>query len=735
MLGMGCLFMATYSFGQTQIYVSSNGDNNAPGSKKKPLKTIEEALKRSNKEASPSVEIILREGTHKITQTLVINKAVLGQNKKLTLRSEHNENAIVSSDYKIDNWEKISPEDNQFSHLQNANIWVADINELPQEKRFFKMMYDGDQMLRRARSKGFQPKTEKLPRFKCWEDLYTLYFPENTLRNWDNLNDIEVFVRPNQRYVVNYLPLAFVEPETGIAKTALPATYFMGPCLDHENPHISAWFENAPEALDEPGEWIVNSHTGKIYYWPENETPGNNIAIPLLREYIRVEGNISHAKEGDQPIQNIHIADISFTRGDRDTWTAQDKGLQHDWDMWDKDNAIIRLRGVENCSVTGCKFWNTAGNAIRLDRYARKNIVDNNVIHHIGGTGITLAGYGPGTKDVNRENQISNNDISYAALLYWHSSAIFLWQSGSNIVRNNKIGNLPYNGIAIAGIRPRFFDIWTNATDGMSGKIVPLDLRENMRLVRWNETGHPKTPEEVHNYNLATNNIIEKNEIFNCVELLKDGNSIYISAAGKGNILRQNLIYNCKQAQQEIRFDDDQEDCLASQNIIYGKGIRAKHSNYVENNYLFGGTVVIGKNTGKESRFNKNIIISPSNGRLYNGFYGGNEKTPDIHKKLLKSFQHDRNVFFGQNLKELQIQLDEQKASGLEQGSVVADPLFVDFDKFKLDLKPESEALKIGIEPIDYMSIGLEKDPAFKRFQKDSMPPYQRIKEFLYKIE
>ncbi len=55
----------------------------------------------------------------------------------------------------------------------------------------------------------------------------------------------------------------------------------------------------------------------------------------------------------------------------------------------------------------------------------------------MGGAGILLCGYGPGTKDVNRKNLVFNNHIHHVGQIYLHSPGIMVWQSGENRVANN----------------------------------------------------------------------------------------------------------------------------------------------------------------------------------------------------------------------------------------------------------------------------------------------------------
>ena len=40
------------------------------------------------------------------------------------------------------------------------------------------------------------------------------------------------------------------------------------------------WIENALEYLDAPGEWTVDTVRRKIFYWPEEEIPGEKVIAP-----------------------------------------------------------------------------------------------------------------------------------------------------------------------------------------------------------------------------------------------------------------------------------------------------------------------------------------------------------------------------------------------------------------------------------------------------------------------
>lgn len=88
-----------------------------------------------------------------------------------------------------------------------------------------------------------------------------LHFPKGAIKNWKNLDDIEVFIQPNVGYVTNYLTLAAVNEDSSWARTTLPATYPMGRIDKHLFAMGEGNFrvENVIDYLDQPGEWVINT--------------------------------------------------------------------------------------------------------------------------------------------------------------------------------------------------------------------------------------------------------------------------------------------------------------------------------------------------------------------------------------------------------------------------------------------------------------------------------------------
>ena len=104
----------------------------------------------------------------------------------------------------------------------------------------------------------------------------------------------------------------------------------------------------------------------------------------------------------------------------------------------------------------------------------------------------------------------------------------------------------------------------------------------------------PKQPQlkDVLPYLHSRGNVIESNEIHHAMELLGDGNGIYIHGAGADNVIRRNYIHHLvalMKMQAAIRTDGGQTDTLIAENLIYkctAQGIILKLNSRCENNIV-----------------------------------------------------------------------------------------------------------------------------------------------------
>ncbi|MFC1761519.1 right-handed parallel beta-helix repeat-containing protein [Planctomycetota bacterium] len=695
---------------KADFYLSPQGSNawsgtlanpNAQGTDG-PFATLErarDAVRDLKKNTSTDIVVLIRAGTYLLTKTVVFGFEDAGEgDSTVTYAAYPGETPVFSSGREIKGWKKVLGELAGLPKEAQGQVLVADVSER------FLTLYDAQGLLPRASSAGFIPLDSN--------SLNQLHFPEGKLKNWSNVEDVEILIRPEHAWIVNVLPLVSVDEEKQIAHTSIDATYVMKKL--HFLPTTeSCWVENVLEELNEPGEWVLNTQQGKVYLWPRDKS---SVMAPQLLELIRVEGKIDKQGAKDNPVRNICFRGLTFMHGERYTLTEHDAGLQHDWDMLDKANALVRLRGTENCTIEQCHFTHSGSGAIRIDLYGQNNKISGNLIEQMGGAGILLCGYGPGTKDVNKNNLVYNNHIHHMGLIYRHSVGIMVWQSGENRVANNLIHHMPYCGVIISGCMTHFFT--------RTG-------RELTRTLRRHEIGDlPEIPtlEDVRPYLHTHDNFIEYNEIHNVMEKMGDGNAVYIRGAGAGNVIRRNYVHHLVTPmlmQAALRTDGGQRDTLIAENLVYkcvAQGIILKLNNRAENNIVAdvlapprGYYLSVREGPMNDAVIKRNIFYSMGKDTQFiNELPPGNDsKTEDSRGRALaraKDADTDYNIYYCSADPTLgKTMLAKQQGNGIDTHSLAVDPLFVDPENGDFRLKPNSPALKLGFVPFDMSKVGLRK--------------------------
>ena len=714
--------------------------------------------------------VLIRGGEHRLAATEVFTPAD-GHYDSFAVHymAYPGETPVFSSDLDVIGWQ-LATNVPGLPGAAQGKVYRAPLPRLPEGKPRFHTMYDTGRPVPRARSKGFSP-TKDLKGgdgggmdFKgvVEGDRTSLWFPRGALRAWPNLDDIEVLVEP-VGYVINYLPLASVDEKAGRAVTALPATYPMGRqffagAFDHGH----ACVENAIDHLDTPGEWVVDTRAGAIYYWPLDGTPGK-VTVPALTEYLRIDGH-----ELGGIVRNLAFRGLTFTRGDRYRLTAGDTGLQHDWDVWNRGNALLRLRNAEYCRVEACRFTRSGGAGVRLDLHCQANEVKNNLVEHLGGTGILLCGYGPGTLHVNKANRILNNHLHHCGQLHYQSAGIMVWQSGENLIRNNRLHHLPYSGIILSGMRPGIANLdrpnrevegtlrrWELPPSAQFQTISTNFMGQRSAADRDSILGHWN---QVAPFELARNNLVEDNELFRCVETLFDGNAIYLSDTGNGNVIRRNFIHHFRGGgmQSSIRTDAFIKHTLITDNVLYrnsGGGISVRYyENHVYNNIIADCRETVETNAaGRVSRIflgylglyaadreampphtriaiARNILYKTSArlpfyrvGAVRGKRVEANEENPSAPARSagtrpaptqqmemnLEACDIDRNLYFDTEAPDHgAAALAAYRQRGIEPNGVVGDPLFVDPARGDFRLRPGSAAERIAFREIDVRQAG-----------------------------
>lgn len=679
------------------FYISPGGDDASNGTEDEPFATLSrarDAVRELKKTETNDITVEIRGGRYSIPDTLVFgleDSAAEGQT--ITYAAAEGEQPVLSGGVVLSGWHRTN---------LSGNIWVADF---PNGAKNPLTLYQGETRLPRARGKGFSPSKTYERKKMSGPVTDTIEFPAGALKNYADLKNAEVVVRTSAAWAMNILPLLSVDEEKRVAKTA-PCNYALGRIVSSPPTPNDMWVENVLEELDAPGEWVSHPDEGKIYYWPLDGQEPEDVIFPLVTEIVRVEGCIDYEGPADTPVKGLRFEGLSFMHADR--MQAPDNikgnGLQHGWEYFDAPNAMLRFRGAENCIVKDCHFTAGGSDGIRLDLYAQNIIIENSLFDHLGGAAAVFAGYGLGTKDVNRKNQFVNNHVHHVCELKKDRPALFLWQSGSNRIANNLIHNVPYAAISVScraaiapGIGEGHLSRRGSEITGDYSRVADYEGWKS-REIFWH----------------GRDNIVVSNEIFSAVEFIADGNPVYISGTAGGNIIRRNYVHDCwsYNVNAAIRCDDDQHETLIEGNLITdvagsASAIVIKGKNDVINNICVDiyrndedyhvGMLAVRSYKPDGCRIEHNLFYCPDPARIVSVVAGRTRPQIGNEQIELKNSQVQKNIYWAPTDPSWgKDYLADAQREGSEQGSFIADPLLTrDFS-----FKSGSPALKLGIVPV-----------------------------------
>jgi len=685
------------------LYVSPTGSTDGDGSLSSPLDsltTAKNAVQKLKSQHEGDIQVLFQGGRYEVHETVIFSTQDSGsKTQQITYAAAPGETPVFSAGKAITNWKRPKKPIPGLPKSAQPHILTAQVTHS------FKALYDEQGMLPRASTSAF---------FSDESSSRTqVIIPETHFKPWSNPSNLEIVVRPHHAWIRNILPVHQLNVKKRALSSSISATYAMWP-LHFLKETPNCWIENAIEELDQEGEWVLDSTTGTLYLWPRNTSM---VYAPQLQEILRLEGEIDVQAPTDQPISHLHFEGFSFEHGDRYSLAKGDAGMQHDWNFVDKDNALVRLRGTEHCSISDSHFRHSGSGAIRVDLHGIHNLIENNHIEHLGGSGILLAGYGPGTKNVNHHNTVTNNHIHHVGEIFWHAPGIMVWQSGDNLISNNLIHHTNYTGLIISGCMVDFFFKGT---------------RELSKTIRWHEV--PSKPTErtelaIRPYLHTVNNLITNNEIHHAMEKMGDGNAIYIRGAGARNIIQRNYIHHLVTPmimQCAIRTDGGQRDTIIRENIIYkctSQGMMLKLNTQFENNIIAdiispprGYYLSLREGPLTGATIKHNIFYSSDSVEAFIHEFSANnrEKSEDRRGRAIAratDAETDYNLYFAAaQPNETKAFLKRQRRLGIDKNSLRSDPMFVDPANGDFTLHPDSPAIKLGFKPIDMSTIGLRPE-------------------------
>jgi hypothetical protein len=438
------------------------------------------------------------------------------------------------------------------------------------------------------------------------------------------------------------------------------------------------WIENAPEFLDQPGDWFSRKKTGELFYLPKpgEKIDGFQAVVPQLTNVIRIEGK----PEAGQFVDQVSFRGITFAHAE---WSLPVAGIDQDGHptrggfeqaAYGVPGAVW-AEGARHCSFENCTFANIGDYGLELARGCQDNHVTRCTFNDLGAGGIKLgekAVRAPEAEHACR-NEVIDCSISNYGKLFADAVGVLIGQSYDNRVSHCLIRDGFYTGISIG---------WT-----------------------W---GYDKTP--------THGNIIEHNHIHHIgiqssgeASLISDMGGVYTLGIQPGTVIRDNDIHDIDgrvYGGWAVYLDEGSSNIVVERNLLHTTTHGGFHHHYgkdniVRNNILaFGRTRQIERSQAEDHlsfTFEHNIVIWDQGQGImgdwskFNATFRSNQYWPYGKAEPLFAY----------------VGFDQWRAKGMDEGSVVADPGFVDAAHGDFRFKPGmGPAKSIGFEPLNLSDVG-----------------------------
>lgn len=473
--------------------------------------------------------------------------------------------------------------------------------------------------------------------------------------------------------------IARIDPESNLVVFTGPAPWEM----ERWGPSQRYVLENYREALDAPGEWFLG-RDGTLLYCPlPGEDPATaEVVAPVSDGFLTLQGQA----ELGMYVEHVTFRGLKFLHAQ---YLLPPEG-HGDGQASVRIGAVIEANGARSVRIEDCEVAHIGTYAVWFRRGCEYCTVQKCYLHDLGAGGVKVGeGWGADLRDPGGRTGhvvVDNCIVHQIGRTFPGAIGVWIGHSADNKVTHNDISDACYSAVSVGWV-------WGYGPS----------------LAKRNEIAY----NHLHHYGQG---------------ILSDLGAVYTLGSSEGTEVHHNVCHDAwaySYGGWGLYTDEGSSDIVLHDNVVYDTKSGGMHQHYGQRNVIRNNIFAFAaEDNVKSSRsdvpnswtFEGNIVVTdnktPLGGRL--------DKPAFTMRRNLYWDTTGEPLFYGKTLKEWQ-------ATGKDEESLVADPLFVDVKARDFTLRPGSPAEKIGFQPIDVREVGVYGDEAWRRLARELPMPKLRI--------
>ncbi len=625
---------------------------------------------------SKPVRVLIRGGVYRLLGPVVFGPEDSGtESAPITFAAWPGEKPVFSGGIPVSHWKQAE-----------GPLWTAVVPPVRDRRAYFRQMFVNNQRCIPARFpnegstyRAAGPGVPLKDRNAAQKDPKTkisLHYQNDDLKPWANLDEAVVVVYHS--WTTSRHRIRSLDPKERLVEFTAPSGWPMGYWENNQRYYV----ENVREGLDAPGEFYLDPNTGELTYYPRpGETmPHVEAILPAAEELLRVEGDAAAGKT----VAHLRFEGLSFQHT---RWDMPKAEMVDGQAAASLKSAAVHFLAARHCLLRQCEIAHTGGYALWFEQGSKDNRAEQCHLHDLGAGGVRIGETAlPQEPERQTErNEVFNCFIHDGGKVYHAGVGVWIGKSSHNIVRHNEICDLLYTGVSV----------------GWSWGYAPSSAHHN--LIEYNHIHHLGWGQlsdlgGIYSLGISPGTREAYNLIHDVLAYSYGGWGLYTDEGSSHIVLENNVVYRVK------------DGCFHQH---YGR------ENLVRNNILAfsatRGQVIRSREEDHSSfTFERNIVYYTQADLL-----GGNWSKG--------KFTLDHNLYWNAAGKPVTfpggLSLDQWRAKGQDQHSLVADPKFVDAAGYDFRLQADSPAKQIGFQPFDISKAGLTGPPEWTNLPRQIQRP------------